>query len=215
MDFIFGLGHVTGQKIFQTYNANAFPVKSAHNAIMEFFLRYGLLGAITYVGILGLIVFSLILHIRKKNYRFVFIYGLAFASVVLHSIAESTMMFTPNVGGVFFGFVVAIPILNILQEKRMNELKEDLINLETTKTPLSKNVYIVAILSIMAATIVSIIIKKIASLDIFSTILILLMQLVIGVVVLVLINNKSLIIVNNNILYGYQRRISQENNNEK
>lgn len=215
LDFIFGLGHVTGPKIFQVYNASAFSVKSAHNGVMEVFLRYGLLGALTYIGVLGLIIFSLFLHLRRKNYRFVFIYGLAFASVVLHSIAESTMMFTPNVGGVYFGFVIALPILNVLQEKRLKELKEDLLSLETNKVTVSKNAFLVGIISILMATIVSIIIKMIANLDIFSTILILLMQLIIGTVVLVFTNNKALAIINNNILYGYQRRVSQEKDDEK
>ena len=214
-DLIFGLGHGTGQKIFQTYNASHFSVKSAHNGVMEIFLRYGLLGAITYVGVLGLIVFSLIKHLKNKNYRFVFIYGLAFLAVVLHSIAESTMMFTPNVGGVFFGFVVALPILNVLQEKRLAELKEDLKSVNVEKGTISKNAYMIAILSIMGATIVAIIIKKVANLDIFSAVLIILMQLVTALFVLVLINHQSIAIVNNFILKGYQKRVSQENDNEK
>lgn len=215
LDLIFGLGHGTGQKIFQTYNASYFSVKSAHNGVMEIFLRYGLLGAITYVGVLGLIVFSLIKHLRNKNYRFVFIYGLAFLAVVLHSIAESTMMFTPNVGGVFFGFVVALPILNVLQEKRLAELKEDLKSVNVEKGAISKNTYMIAILSIMGATIVAIIIKMAANLDIFSAVLIILIQLVTALFVLALINHKSIDIVNNYILYGYQKRVSQEKDNEK
>ena len=215
LDLIFGLGHGTGQKIFQTYNASYFSVKSAHNGVIEIFLRYGLLGAIIYVGVLGLIVFSLIKHLRNKNYRFVFIYGLAFVAVVLHSIAESTMMFTPNVGGVFFGFVVALPILNVLQEKRLNKLKEDLKSVEVTPETISKNAYMISILSIMGATIVAIIIKMAARLDVFSAVLILLMQIIVALLALCLTNNKSINIVNNNILYRYQRRVSQENNNEK
>ena len=79
----------------------------------------------------------------------------------------------------------------------------------------SLNGYIVMIVSILMTTITAIIIKKIAGLDIFSTLLILLMQLIIGAVVLVFTNNKSVAIINNNILYGYQRRVSQENDNEK
>ena len=184
LDFIFGLGHGTGQKIFQTYNVEFMPVKSAHNGVMEIFLRYGLLGAIIYVGILGLIVFSLIKHLRNKNYRFVFIYGLAFVAVVLHSIAESTMMFTPNVGGVFFGFVVALPILNVLQEKRLNKLKEDLKVVEVKPETISKNAYMISILSIMGATIVAIIIKMAAHLDVFSAVLILLMQIIVALLAL-------------------------------
>ena len=215
LDLIFGLGHGTGQKIFQTYNASYFSVKSAHNGVIEIFLRYGLLGAIIYVGVLGLIVFSLIKHLRNKNYRFVFIYGLAFVAVVLHSIAESTMMFTPNVGGVFFGFVVALPILNVLQEKRLNKLKEDLKSVEVTPETISKNAYMISILSIMGATIVAIIIKMAARLDVFSAVLILLMQIIVALLALCLTNNKSINIVNNNILYRYQRRVSQENNNEE
>ena len=215
LDLIFGLGHGTGQKIFQTYNASHFSVKSAHNGVMEIFLRYGLLGAVTYIGVLGLIVFSLIKHLKNKNYRFVFIYGLAFLAVVLHSIAESTMMFTPNVGGVFFGFVVALPILNVLQEKRLAELKEDLKKVNVEIGTISKNAYMIAILSIMGATIIAIIIKMAADLDVFSAVLMILMQLVTALFVLVLINHQSIAIVNNYILKGYQKRVSQENDNEK
>lgn len=215
LDFIFGLGHNTGQKIFRTYNAEFMPVKSAHNGVMEMFLRYGLLGAITYVGVLGLIVFSLVLHLKKKNFRFVFIYGLAFTAILLHSIAESTTIFTPNVGGVYFGFVVAIPILNILQENKLSELKEDLLGLELNKEKLSKNALIVSIVGVLGATITAIIIRKIAGLDIFSTVLILLVLIVIPVIILVFTNNKWVAMINNNILYRYQQRISQEISNEK
>ncbi len=215
LDFIFGLGHNTGQKIYQIYNAGYYPVKSAHNGIMEILLRYGFLGAITYIGIIGLIVFSLVLHIKKKNYRFAFIYGLAFLAIMLHSISESTTMFTPNVGGVYFGFVVALPILNILQENKLSELKEDLVGLELNKGKLSKNALIVSIVGALGATITAITIKKIAGLDIFSTLIILLVLIVIPVVILVFTNNKWTAMINNNILYRYQLRVSQENNNEK
>ena len=124
LDVIFGLGHQTGSLVFREYMG--YEIKSAHNAFMEIFLRYGVIGVLVYLGLLGLTVYCFILHIKRKNYRFVFFYGLCFVCILLHGITESTTLFTPNVGGLYFGFVFILPVLNILQEKRFNELKEDL-----------------------------------------------------------------------------------------
>ncbi|MBO4666627.1 MAG: hypothetical protein J5666_00665, partial [Bacilli bacterium] len=109
------------------------PVKSAHNAVMEIFLRYGLIGAVLYVAMLGLIIFALVKHIMKKRYRLAFIYGLAFIAILAHSIAESTNIFTPNIGGTYLGLYFALPILNTLQSKEFKELKDDLSSADVKK----------------------------------------------------------------------------------
>ena len=70
-------------------------------------------------------------------------------------------------------------------------------------------------MGVLGATITAIIIRKIAGLDIFSTVLILLVLIVIPVIILVFTNNKWVAMINNNILYRYQQRISQEISNEK
>lgn len=210
LDLIFGLGHQTGQRIFQTYNAGYYSVKSAHNGVMEVLLRYGLLGASIYLGVLGLSVFAFVKHMRKKNYRFVFIYGLAFLAIIMHSIAESTMIFTPNVGGLYFGFCFALPVLNILQEKRFNELKEDLVSYDIKKEKFSKNSIFIALIYLVVAAIIARIIKMITHVDIFSAALILMMLVIIPLVVLVFTNNKSIAIINNNALLRYQKRVSEE-----
>ena len=130
LDVILGLGHQTGSLVFREYMG--YEVKSAHNAVMEIFLRYGVIGVLVYLGMLGLAVYSFIIHIKKKNYRFVFFYGLCFVCIILHGVTESTTLFTPNVGGLYFGFVFILPVLNILQEKHFNELREDLMATEVS-----------------------------------------------------------------------------------
>ena len=108
LDLIFGLGHITGNKILVEYSTT---FRTAHNAFMEVVLRYGLLGACIYIGIIGLAIFCLIKHILKKNYRFAFIYGICFIAILAHSMTESTTLFTPNVGGLYFSFVFVLPIM--------------------------------------------------------------------------------------------------------
>ena len=215
LDFIFGLGHKTANKILVEYTTS---IRTAHNAVMEVFLRYGLLGAIIYVGILGLTVFCLIRHILKKNYRFAFIYGICFIAIFGHSMSESTTLFTPNVGGLYFSFLFILPIINIIQEKRFNVLKQDLLAVDVSKEKIKSttyiNVFILALISVVLAKIIN----QVTSIDLFSTIIVGLTAFTLGLIIISLLrNNKEynpLKIIANNSLAYYQSLIRKENDDE-
>ena len=212
LDFIFGLGHQTGSKIFQTYNSNHMPVKSAHNGVMEVFLRYGLLGVIIYCSMLLLVFFCLALHIKQKRYRFAIIYGLAYLALLAHSIAESTNFFTPNVGGVYFGLYFLLPIMNILQNKKFKEMKEDVQSAPVSKEKIPQVFYFLAALYFFAAILIAKIIYNLTGIDLFSCLVIAILLLMIGLFVLVLTNNKVINIINNNIFANYKRRLEVTKN---
>ena len=215
LDFIFGLGHQTGSKIFQTYNAGTYPVKSAHNGIMEVFLRYGLLGVIIYSGVLLLVFFCLALHTRQKRYRFVIIYGLAYLALLSHSVAESTNFFTPNVGGVYFGMFFLLPILNILQNKKFKELKEETMAQPIKKEKVPQLFIIVSILSIVGSVALIKVIYNFTGLDIFSCIVMFIVLLMCTLFVFILTNNHTINTINNNITACYIRRLEVVKKYEK
>ena len=207
LDFIFGLGHQTGSKIFQVYNAEYAPVKSAHNAIMEVFLRYGLLGVIIYVGMLVFVFVCLVLHIKKKRYRLAFIYGLSYLAILAHSIAESTNIFTPNVGGVYLGLYFVLPIVNIIQSKKFKELKDELLVAEAKKEKLpSRFIFEVSIFVIVAVFITKVI-QIITNIDLFSCLVVFVLIIISTLFVLALVNNKTINIINNNIYVCYLKRL--------
>ena len=218
LDFIFGLGHKTANKILVEYSTTYANIRTAHNAIMEMFLRYGLIGACIYIGILGLTVYALIKHIQKKNYRFAIIYGLCFAVILGHSMTESTTLFTPNVGGLYFSFVFILPILNIIQEKRFKELKEDVTNAEVQQEKLNPSSLTNGLIILISSFAIARILNLALSLDAFSTILVSLAVFLIGLVIISLIRKNSLynpfrIIANNTFAY-YQNLIRKENDDE-
>ena len=215
LDLIFGLGHKTANKILVEYSTT---FRTAHNAIMEMFLRYGLIGACIYIGILGLTVYALIKHIQKKNYRFAIIYGLCFIVILGHSMTESTTLFTPNVGGLYFSFVFILPILNIIQEKHFKELKEDAINAEAQQERLNPSSLTNGLIILISSFAIARILNLALSLDAFSTILVSLAVFLIGLVIISLIRKNSLynpfrIIANNTFAY-YQNLIRKENDDE-
>ena len=214
-DMILGLGHKTGNKIFLEFTHG---IRSAHNGFLEIVLRYGLLGLLVYLGVIGLTIYALVLHVRKKNYRFAFIYGLCFVSILGHSMLESTTLFTPNVGGIYFGFVFVLPILNILQEKHFNKLKEELLAVETHVEKLDKSTPTYAIIALLGEITLTIIIAKLLHLDLFSSIIILLVLIAITLVIISLLRkNKGynpINIISNNFFSYYQSLIRKENDNE-
>ena len=215
LDFIFGLGHKTANKILVEYSTT---FRTAHNAIMEMFLRYGLVGACIYIGILGLTVYALIKHIQKKHYRFAIIYGLCFVAIFGHSMTESTTLFTPNVGGLYFSFVFVLPILNIIQEKRFKELKKDVVSAEVPKEKLDPSVFTYGLILLISSFAIARILNLALSLDAFSTILVSLAVFMIGLVITSLLRKNSdhnpfKIIANNSFVY-YQNLIRKENNDE-
>ena len=214
LDLIFGLGHITGNKILVEYSTT---FRTAHNAFMEVVLRYGLLGACIYIGIIGLAVFGLIKHILKKNYRFAFIYGICFIAILAHSMTESTTLFTPNVGGLYFSFVFVLPIMNIIHEKRFNKLKEDVVTANVEKRKVNPAVYMYAIALLAACAGIAKILNLALSLDTFSTILVALVFYMISLFILSLLrknndNNPFNIIADNAFCY-YQNLVRKENDN--
>lgn len=135
-DLIFGLGYRTGNMIFTSYYASkldGFAARSAHNGFMEVFLRHGIIGVTMYIAALSLFAVGLIKLIKKKEYRVAYFYGLCVAGLLVHSIAESTMFFTPNVGGMYLTIFFYLPVANEIKSKRFEELKNDLEGQEETK----------------------------------------------------------------------------------
>ena len=215
LDFIFGLGHKTANKILVEYSTT---IRSAHNGVMEMFLRYGLIGACIYIGILGLTVYALVKHIQKKNYRFAIIYGLCFTAIFGHSMTESTTLFTPNVGGLYFSFVFILPILNIVQEKRFAELKQDVVNADVQEERLNPSSLTNGLIILISSFAIARILNLALSLDAFSTILVSLAVFLISLVIISFIRKNSLynpfrIIANNSFVY-YQNLIRKENTDE-
>ena len=212
LDFIFGLGHQTGSKIFQTYNAGHYAVKSAHNGVMEVFLRYGFLGVVVYVGMLLSVFVCLGIHIKHKRYRFVIIYGLAYLALLSHSVAESTNFFTPNIGGVYFGMYFLLPIMNVIQSKKFKEIKEELNNAPISKEKIPASFIFGVAIYLVASILITKVIYNFAGIDLFSCLVIVILLLMIGLFVLVLTNNKQVNIINNNIFACYLRRLEVTKN---
>ena len=212
LDFIFGLGHQTGSKIFQTYNANHMAVKSAHNGVMEVFLRYGLLGVVIYVSMLLSVFFCLGIHVKHKRYRFVIIYGLAYLALLSHSIAESTNFFTPNIGGVYFGMYFILPIVNVIQNKEFKEIKDELSAVSVSKEKISASFIFASAIYFIASILVAKVINNFFAIDLFSCMLIVILLVMTGLLVLVLTNNKQINIINSNIFARYLRRLEVTKN---
>ena len=212
LNIIFGLGHQTGSLIFQAYMDHAF--KSAHNAYMEIFLRYGLLGLLVYLGIIGLTIYCFIKHIKQKRYRFVFFYGLCFLGILAHGITESTTLFTPNIGGLFFGLVFVLPVLNILQEKRFDELKKDLTELEVNQEPIKQKAVTAVLTYCVVAFLASYALTYIFKLNYYILIAIYLGFLAAGVLTAYLIAIKikynPIEIASNNILFLLRNSVREE-----
>ena len=219
LDLIFGLGHQTASNIFRIYVSESFGVKSAHNAVMEVFLRYGLFGIVIYLLMIGLTAFCLLRSFIKKKYRFAIIYGLCFVAIMAHSMTESTTLFTPNVGGLYFSFVFILPILNILQEKRFKALKADLLTANVQTGKIKEKTYFVVFIYVLLAVVITKIITLIFPIDLFSSILVLLGLLFAGLVFSAIYKNKSdynpLRILSHNIFMYYRGLVAKEKDDEE
>ena len=209
IDFIFGLGHRTGTYILRNHFANG--IKSSHNGFVEIFLRYGLFGLMVYLFVLGLTVYAFIKHIKKKNYRFAFIYGVGFLAILAHSMAESTLIFTPNIGGAYFGFLFVIPVLNILQEKDFSSLKEDVLSQQIEKKQDYKKTFkaffFIFVLSILLAKFVNLLYPM----GIYSNIVFTLVIVFVVCFVLTLFKYPPFIDYNGFLLNDFQKRIKKGN----
>ena len=207
LDFIFGLGHRTSIKIFQSYYHRRMALKSAHNGIMEIFLRYGLLGVIIYGAMLLTVVYCLVLHAIRKRYRFVVIYSMAFLALLAHSVSESTNFFTPNVGGVYFGMYFLLPILNILQNKKFKELKDDVRATKVKKEKVPKWFYVAVAVFTFACILIAKVINNLSTIDTFSSVVIILALVMAAFFALIVTDNKVIDALNAKMFIHYVRRL--------
>ena len=133
--------------------------------------------------------------------------------------SESTTLFTPNVGGLYFSFVFVLPIINIVQEKHFKELKEDVINAPSVKEKVNRTFYLNLFIVAAYSAVVTRFIKQVLRLDLFSSILVILGFIILYLIVLSLLRknkeyNPVRAFANNSFAY-YQNLIRKENNNER
>ena len=130
IDFIFGLGYKTGNAIFTqyflTFNSHGFAIRSAHNGIMEVFLRHGLFGLSFYAAAFMLFAYGVVVLFKNKKYRVACFHIVCAVGLMMHSIAESTMFLTPNIGGTYLTLVFFLPVVNETKNKYFAKLNDDL-----------------------------------------------------------------------------------------
>ena len=130
LDFIFGLGYRTGNKILGVSLRGSEKLRSAHNGVMQIFLRHGLLGASIYF-LFGLVTFlSFIQYIRHKQPRKAFAYAVMFAALTAHNFTESTTILTPNLQGALLTAILVLPLFNTIKQKKFDVLKKDLLSVD-------------------------------------------------------------------------------------
>ena len=129
-DIIFGLGYKTGNAIFSQYffvfNNHVFTLRSAHNGVLEIFLRHGVFGLFFYVAMFVVFVSGIVKLFKKRQYRSAYFYIICVAGILVHGIAESTMFFTPNIAGTYMTFIFFLPIVNVTKEEHFVALNKDL-----------------------------------------------------------------------------------------
>lgn len=143
VDLIFGLGYRTGNLTFTAYfNAQrGFDIYSAHNAMLEVVLRHGLIGLIGYATLFLVFVVGVIKLFIKKQFRMPCFYSIVFICLLGHSITESTMFVPGNTSSIYVTLVVFLPIATVLQEKKTEELQNELQQVEIQESkPTHKDV---------------------------------------------------------------------------
>ena len=209
LDMFFGLGHGTGNKLFRLIANDGYSfyggLKSAHNGFMEILLRYGIFGVIIYASLICLVIFSFILHIRKKNYRFAFIYGLVFIAILFHSIFESTTFFTPNVEGLYIGLIFILPVLNVLQSKQIEKLSDSLEKEEISKEKVKGQTVIVSFVFVSISIFITKVISIAANTELFSSLVILITLLLLSLLIADIICKNN---INNVVLFDFKKRVN-------
>jgi hypothetical protein len=127
-----------------------------------------------------------------------------------HSIAESTNIFLPNTGGMYFGLYFILPVINVLQSKKYKEIKEETTALQLNKESVSKSAIVFSLLIIAIMAIFTKIIANLLRLDLFLMLVTFLAQVTLCIFVLALTNNKIVNAVNNNLTAHYIRRVKEE-----
>ena len=148
-DFIFGLGYRTGNEIlsgFYSVQEGGFAARSAHNGFVEIFLRHGLIGEILYLSLFVAFAIGIIKLLKKREYRVAYLYTLCVACLLGHSIAESTMFFTPNFGGTYLAIIFFLPVANETKAKHFEALKNDLLETEIVKEKRESILYFISTL---------------------------------------------------------------------
>lgn len=128
IDFIFGCGYKTGNIIFANFYEiidYGFAARSAHNGLFEIFLRHGVVGLLFYVAAFVPFLLGIIKSFKQKQYRFAFIHTLCMLGIFGHSVSESTILFTPNIEGMYMTIVFYLPVVNILKQKYFDELEKE------------------------------------------------------------------------------------------
>lgn len=209
LDMFFGLGHGTGNKLFRLIANDGYSfyggLKSAHNGFMEILLRYGIFGVVVYASLICLVIFSFLLHIRKKNYRFAFIYGLVFIAILFHSIFESTTFFTPNVEGLYIGLIFILPVLNVLQSKQFERLSDSLEKEEVKKEKISGQTVIVSFVFASISIFIAKVIAIVANTELFSSLVILITLLLLSLLITDIICKNN---INNVVLFDFKKRVN-------
>ena len=142
LDFIFGLGYRTGNKILAASYPSGAYLRSAHNGVMEIFLRHGLLGASIYFLVALITFLSFIKYIRHKQPRKAFAYAVTFAALTVHNFTESTTLFTPNLQGALLTAILVLPMFNTIKQKKFDVLKKDLLSVDLKGfNPYEKGMY--------------------------------------------------------------------------
>ena len=214
LDFTFGFGLSLGDEVLKrvSYHFYYLELHSAHNGVMQIILRFGLLGGIFYIGLLLLILACFVVHLKKKHFRFVFIYGLAFVAILMHSFTEATTFFTSNYHGMYFGIVFALPVLNVLQEKHYQKLDEELINTEAKNPPIQSKTIIMSAIWIILSIVIAKTIMMITNIELFETLVILITSLLVGFVIINKLSNNC---IDDKLLYLYRLKETKEKENEK
>ena len=86
----------------------------------------GVVGLLFYVSAFIPFVIGIIKLTKQKQYRIAFIHSLCLLAIFGHSISESTLLFTPNIQGMYLTIVFYLPVMRYTKDKYYNELEEDL-----------------------------------------------------------------------------------------
>ncbi len=107
---IFGLGYKV------TPDINAFfeyPVQSAHSAYLQVFLEGGIIGLICYASMLIYTFYCCIRLMKKGKVEYGYVFIIALLTLILHGVAESTVIFGTNSSGIILGFIFILsPIIS-------------------------------------------------------------------------------------------------------
>lgn len=117
---IIGRGYsLSGKFLF----AESGVISTAHNAYLEIILRFGIVGLVLYVSLLGYFIYCLIRLIGKKQVKFGLYFGLIFLCIFAHSMMESSYVFDFTVDGMTMALVFYLPVVNMWKQYKHPKLR--------------------------------------------------------------------------------------------